>query len=57
VLDAKGKVVSELAKSDLTKFDSLGLKKVEIFTYLAAEGRTENYEVPASSFQATGGER
>jgi dipeptidyl-peptidase-4 len=40
VLDASGKVVAELAKSDLTKFDSLGLKKVEMFTYLAADGKT-----------------
>ena len=40
VLDANGKVVAELAKSDLTKFDSLGLKKVEMFTYLAADGKT-----------------
>ena len=40
LLDANGKVVAELAKSDLTKFDSLGLKKVEMFTYLAADGKT-----------------
>ena len=40
LLDAKGKIVAELAKSDLTKFDSLGLKKVEMFTYLAADGKT-----------------
>ncbi|MEP6731161.1 MAG: DPP IV N-terminal domain-containing protein, partial [bacterium] len=40
VLDAKGKVDAELAKSDLSKFDSLGLKKVEMFTYLAADGKT-----------------
>ena len=40
MLDANGKLVAELAKSDLTKFDSLGLKKVEMFTYLAADGKT-----------------
>lgn len=40
LLDANGKVVAELAKSDLTKFDSLGFKKVEMFTYLAADGKT-----------------
>jgi dipeptidyl-peptidase-4 len=40
VLDNKGKVVAELAKSDLSKYDSLGLKKVEMFTYLAADGKT-----------------
>lgn len=35
-----GKVIAELAHSDLTKFDTLGLKKVEMFTYPAADGRT-----------------
>jgi dipeptidyl-peptidase-4 len=39
--DANGKVVAELATSDLTKFDSLGLKKTEMFTYLAADGKTQ----------------
>jgi dipeptidyl-peptidase-4 len=37
---ASGKVVAELAQSDLVKFDALGLKKVEMFTYLAADGKT-----------------
>ena len=37
---ANGKVVAELAKSDLTKFDALGLKKAEMFTYKAADGKT-----------------
>ncbi|HJR60801.1 MAG TPA: DPP IV N-terminal domain-containing protein, partial [Vicinamibacterales bacterium] len=41
LLDAtSGKVVAELAQSDLTKFNSLGLKKAEMFTYLAADGKT-----------------
>jgi dipeptidyl-peptidase-4 len=40
VIDADGKVVAELAKSDTTKFDQLGLKRVEMFTYLAADGKT-----------------
>jgi len=35
-----GKVVAELAKSDVTKFDKLGLKKAEMFTYMAADGKT-----------------
>jgi dipeptidyl-peptidase-4 len=35
-----GKVVAELAKSDLTKFNELGLKKAEMFTYKAADGKT-----------------
>ena len=43
LLDAKGKVVAELAKSDLTKFDQLGLKKTELFSYKAADGITDLY--------------
>jgi len=35
-----GKVVTELAQSDLTKFNQLGLKKTEMFTYKAADGKT-----------------
>ena len=35
-----GNVVAELAKSDLTKFNELGLKKAEMFTYKAADGKT-----------------
>lgn len=37
---ATGKVVAELAKSDLTKFNQLGLKTAEMFTYTAADGKT-----------------
>lgn len=37
---ATGTPVAELAKSDLTNFDTLGLKKAEMFTYMAADGRT-----------------
>ena len=41
LLDAvTGKVVAELAKSDLTKFNQLGLKKTEMFTFTAADGKT-----------------
>jgi dipeptidyl-peptidase 4 len=43
VLDATGKVVAELAKSDLSRFDANGLKKVEMFTYKAADGVTDLY--------------
>jgi dipeptidyl-peptidase-4 len=35
-----GKVVAELAHSDLTKFNAVGLKRAEMFTYLAADGKT-----------------
>lgn len=41
LIDSDGKVVSELAKSDTSKFDQLGLKKVEMFTYMAADGKTK----------------
>ena len=41
LLDAgTGRPVAELAKSDLTNFNALGLKKTEMFTYLAADGKT-----------------
>ena len=35
-----GRPVAELAESDLTKFTALGLKKAELFTYKAADGKT-----------------
>ncbi len=38
LMDAKGKAIAELAKSDLTKFDELGFKKVELIKYKAADG-------------------
>ena len=41
LVNAKGKVVAELAKSDMSKFEQLGLKKVEAFTFTAADGKTE----------------
>ncbi len=41
LVDAKGKVVAELSKSDLTKFNELGLKKAEVFTFTSADGVTQ----------------
>ena len=41
LMDAEGKVVQELAKSDTTKFDQLGLKRVELIKYKAADGVSE----------------
>jgi dipeptidyl-peptidase 4 len=35
-----GKPVAELAAPDMTKFNQLGLKKAEMFTYKAADGKT-----------------
>ena len=40
---ATGKVVAEVVASDMTKWDSLGLKKAEIFTYTAVDGKTPLY--------------
>ncbi|MEL6255049.1 MAG: prolyl oligopeptidase family serine peptidase, partial [Bacteroidota bacterium] len=41
LVDAKGKIITELAKSDLSKFEELGLKKVEVFTFTSADGKTK----------------
>lgn len=41
LMDSKGKVVAELAKSDMSKFEELGLKKVEVYTFTSADGVTE----------------
>ena len=40
LVDAEGKIVSELARSDLSRFEQIGLRKTEMFTYLAADGKT-----------------
>src|SRR5262249_22563336 len=40
---ASGKVVAQLAKSDLTKFNQIGFKKAEQFAYKAADGKTTLY--------------
>ncbi|MFV0589980.1 MAG: alpha/beta fold hydrolase [Draconibacterium sp.] len=45
LVDSKGKVLAKLVDSDLTKFNELGLKKVEIFTYTSADGETELHGV------------
>ena len=37
---ATGRAIAEVAQSDLTKFNALGLKKVEMFTYKSADGST-----------------
>ncbi len=43
LVDGDGKVVEELAKSDTTKFEQLGLKRVELIKYKAADGVTEHH--------------
>ncbi|UZD23628.1 S9 family peptidase [Algoriphagus halophytocola] len=40
LVNAKGKVVAELEKSDMSKFEELGLKKVEVFTFTSKDGET-----------------
>ena len=51
LVDAAGKVVAELAKSNLTKYAELGFKPAEMFTYTAADGKTKLHgliQFPAS---------
>ncbi|MGE3820404.1 MAG: DPP IV N-terminal domain-containing protein, partial [Isosphaeraceae bacterium] len=38
-----GEIVEELAHSDLSKFESLGLHRVELLTFKAADGQTDLY--------------
>ena len=45
LLDMDGEVVAELATSDLTRFDALRLKKVEMFTFTGADGVTQLHGV------------
>jgi len=41
LVNAKGKTIAEIAKSDTSDFKSLGLKNVEVFTFTSADGVTE----------------
>lgn len=41
LMDINGKALSVLFESDLTKFNELGLKKAELFTFKAADGITD----------------
>jgi len=46
IVDAtNGKVLAPLAKSDTTKYDQSGFKKAELYSYLAADGKTVLYGV------------
>src|SRR5262245_31295097 len=40
---ATGKVVTQIARSDMAKFEQLSLKKTEMFNYKAADGKTTLY--------------
>ncbi|MSO46400.1 MAG: S9 family peptidase [Acidobacteria bacterium] len=37
---ARGSILADLARSDMTKFAELGLRKAEMFSYTAADGQT-----------------
>jgi dipeptidyl-peptidase-4 len=39
LVDANGRIVSELATTDLSRFNALGLKKVEMYEYKTADGQ------------------
>lgn len=41
LLNSNGKLIAELAKSDMEEFEKLSLKKVEVFTFTSADGKTE----------------
>ena len=41
LVNAEGKVLAELAKSDMSRFEELKLKKVELITYKAGDGKTD----------------
>jgi len=43
LLDGDGAVLKQIASSDMTRFEQLGLRKSEQFTYLAADGKTTLY--------------
>ena len=43
LVDAQGKVRDELARSDLTKFEKLGLRRVELLQFKADDGKTDLY--------------
>jgi dipeptidyl-peptidase-4 len=43
LMDARGREVAVIAESDLTRFDELGLRMTEFFTYTAADSQTTLY--------------
>ncbi|MCX6559150.1 MAG: DPP IV N-terminal domain-containing protein [Candidatus Aminicenantes bacterium] len=45
LMDAKGKLVADLAKTDTSKTDALGFRKAELFKFKAADGTTDLYGV------------
>jgi dipeptidyl-peptidase-4 len=43
LMDAEGKEIAELAKANLARFNQLGLKRVELLCFKAADGQTDLY--------------
>jgi dipeptidyl-peptidase-4 len=43
LLDADGKLVETIAESDLSRYESLGMKRAELLTFKAADGQTDLY--------------
>lgn len=43
LVSESGEILEELAQSDLSKFESLGLHRVELLTFKAADGKTDLY--------------
>ncbi len=43
--DAKGKLLAELAKTDTSKYDKLGLKPAELIKFKAADGQTDLFGI------------
>jgi dipeptidyl-peptidase 4 len=41
LVDARGSVLAELATSDLSRFEQLGMRRVEMYTFTAADGVTQ----------------
>jgi dipeptidyl-peptidase-4 len=39
LVDAKGAVEAEITKTDITKFEQLGLKKLELYSYTTSDGQ------------------
>ncbi len=43
LMDVSGTAVADLATSDVSRFEALGLRRVELFTFKAADGVTDLY--------------
>jgi dipeptidyl-peptidase-4 len=41
LVDAAGKTLTEFEKSDITQLTALGVRRAEMFTYMAADGKTQ----------------